>query len=82
VWLEEGQLLRDITRLSGVPAVLIHGRLDVTSPLDVPWLLSQSWAESELVVVDDAGHRGSPTMTAALVAATDGLRARSVTPPR
>ena len=81
-WLEEGQLLRDITRLAGVPAVLIHGRLDVTSPLDVPWMLSEAWDGSELVVVDDAGHRGSPTMTAALVAATDSLRASRREPPR
>ena len=32
-WLEEGALLRDASRLAGIPGVLIHGRLDLGSPL-------------------------------------------------
>lgn len=57
-FVEEGALLRDAGRLAGIPGVLIHGRLDVSSPLDVPWELSQAWPDGELVVVDDAGHGG------------------------
>ena len=70
-WLEDGALLRGVERLSGVPAVLVHGRLDVSSPLDVPWSLARSWEGSELVVVDGEGHTGGPAMTDAVVAATD-----------
>jgi proline iminopeptidase len=70
-WLEEGALLRDIGRLAGIPAVLVHGRLDLSSPLDVPWSLARSWPGSKLVVIDGAGHSGGPGMTEALVAATD-----------
>jgi proline iminopeptidase len=70
-WLEEGALLRDIERLAGIPAVLVHGRLDLSSPLDVPWDLARSWPASKLVVIDGAGHSGGPGMTDALVAATD-----------
>src|SRR6266540_2996414 len=33
-WLEEGALLRDAGRLAGIPGVLIHGRLDLSGPLD------------------------------------------------
>ena len=69
-FLEEGQLLRDIERLHGIPAVLIHGRYDVSGPLDTAWALHRAWPGSELVVLDDTGHGGG-SMTAAIVAATD-----------
>jgi proline iminopeptidase len=70
-WLPDGALLRDVEKLADIPAVLIHGRLDLSSPLDVPWTLAESWDASELVVIDDAGHTGGPAMTTALMAATD-----------
>ncbi len=71
-WLEDGALLRDVRRLSGIPGVLIHGRLDLSSPLATAWQLSRNWPGSELVVIDEAGHdAGDPGMSAAIVAATD-----------
>jgi proline iminopeptidase len=71
-WLEEGQLIRDAGLLAGVPGVLIHGRHDLGSPLHTAWQLHQAWPVSELVVVDDAGHR-SRTLGDHLVAALDRL---------
>ena len=50
-------------RLHGIPAVLIHGRLDVSSPLSTAWRLHQAWPGSELIVVEDEGH-GGPKMAA------------------
>jgi proline iminopeptidase len=71
-WLEDGVLLREAGRLAGIPGVLVHGRLDVSSPLDTAWQLARAWPGSELVVVEEAGHSsGDPGMTEALVAATD-----------
>ena len=70
-WLEEDALLRGVDALAGIPGVLIHGRLDVSSPLDVPWSLAQAWPGSELMILDQAGHDVGPEMTAALVRATD-----------
>ena len=70
-WLPDGAVLRDVEKLAEIPAVLIHGRLDLSSPLDVPWTLAELWDASELVVIDDAGHTGGPAMTTALMAATD-----------
>ena len=29
--------------LAGIPGVLIHGRFDLGSPPDVPWLLHRAW---------------------------------------
>lgn len=63
-WLEEGALLRDAGRLKGIPGVLLHGRLDMSSPLDTAWELSRAWPEAELVVIGDSGHKGSKTVRA------------------
>jgi proline iminopeptidase len=65
-WLEDGVLLRDAHRLTGIPGVLVHGRLDLGSPLENAWLLARAWPDAELVVVDDAGHTGSDTAEAQL----------------
>ena len=73
-WLEDGQLLREAGRLSGIPGVLIHGRLDISSPLSTAWELAQAWPGSELVIVERSGHSSAgPGMAEAIVAATDGF---------
>jgi proline iminopeptidase len=64
-FLEDGALLRDAGRLAGIPGVLIHGRIDLSSPLDIPWQLHAAWPGSELIVIEDAGHGGQPTWNAA-----------------
>jgi proline iminopeptidase len=61
-WLEEGALLRDAERLAGIPGVLIHGRLDMGSPLQTAWELARAWPDARLVVIEDSGHTGSDTM--------------------
>lgn len=55
-FLPDGQLLRRMPRLHGIPAVLLHGRLDISSPLDTAWQVHRRWPGSDLVVLDDAGH--------------------------
>jgi proline iminopeptidase len=65
-FLQPGQLLRDLPRIAHIPAVLIHGRLDVSGPLDTAWDLHRNWPASTLVVLDDTGHGGS-SMTDELV---------------
>ena len=71
---EDGVLMRDAARLTGIPGVLIHGRLDLSSPLDIPWQLSRAWPGSRLIVIDDAGHgAGQPGMREAVLAALDGF---------
>jgi proline iminopeptidase len=71
-WLEDGILLREAGRLAGIPGVLVHGRLDVSSPLVTASELARAWPGSDLIVVEEAGHSsGEPGMSEALVAATD-----------
>ena len=58
-WLAPDEIVSNAGQLAGIPGWLIHGRLDVSSPLDAPWRLHQAWPDSELIVVDDEGHGGS-----------------------
>jgi proline iminopeptidase len=64
----EGGLLAGMDRVAEIPGVLIHGRLDVSSPLVTAWELHKAWPNSELIVVDDEGH-GGDAMIDALIAA-------------
>lgn len=68
-FLDDDQLIRDAPLLDGIPGVLIHGRYDVSSPLETPWRLSKRWKTSRLEVIDDAGHGGGESF-AGLVADT------------
>ena len=71
-FLEDGVLLRNAHVLSGIPGILVHGRLDLGAPLVTAWQLSRAWPGSELIIVADAGHSpGDPGMNEALIAATN-----------
>jgi len=72
-WLEDGALLRRADHLHGIPGVLVHGRLDIGSPLVSAWELAQQWPDADLVVVDKDGHSGD-TITARMLDATDRFR--------
>ena len=74
-WLADGQLLRDAHRLDGIPGVLVHGRLDIGSPTDVPWLLAQAWGGAELHLVA-AGHAGGEDMLTCVLEATNRFARR------
>ena len=67
-FLEEDQLLRDASILNGIPGVLIHGRYDISSPLETAWHLARRWTTSRLEVVDDAGHGGGGLVAATIAA--------------
>lgn len=55
-FLEDDQILRNAGLLKTIPGILIHGRYDVSSPLETAWQLHKNWPGSELHVVADAGH--------------------------
>jgi proline iminopeptidase len=69
-WLDRDELVRNALKLAGMPGVLIHGRFDIGSPPDVPWLLSQAWPEAELHLVN-TGHTGGDEMTEKMITALD-----------
>jgi len=68
-WLEEGALLGGAHRLAGIPGVMIHGRRDMSCPVAAAWNLASAWPDSELIVLDDAGHLRSESKRLALLRA-------------
>ena len=69
-WLQEDELLGRAHRLAGIPGVIIHGRLDLGSPVATAWELVRAWPDAELLVIADAGHTGSDAMREAALVAT------------
>lgn len=74
-FLGEDQLLRKVATLNGIPGVLIHGRYDVSSPLETAWRLAQRWTTSQLHIIDDMGH-GGQSFPAVVVEALNRLAAQ------
>lgn len=68
----DDQLLANAYRLRNIPAVIVQGRYDVVCPARSAWDLHQSWPQSDLRIVPDAGHSGfEPGIVHELVLATD-----------
>ncbi len=57
-FLGEQGVLDCLGKVTHLPAVLIHGRLDVSGPLVTAWELHKRWPGSRLVVIDHEGHGG------------------------
>ncbi|HEX6661643.1 MAG TPA: prolyl aminopeptidase [Sphingomicrobium sp.] len=71
-WLEEGQLLRDASKLRGIPGVIVQGRHDTCTPPMAAWKLKTVWPEVELNIIPDGGHLFSePGVLDGLIRATD-----------
>ena len=73
----EDQLLRDVHRIRAVPAVIVHGRYDMCTPMVNAWDLKKAWPEADLRIVDDGGHAVTePGLVAEMVAATERFKHR------
>ena len=71
-WLEEDQLVRDVQRLHGIPAVIVQGRYDMPCPVHYAWRLHKAWPQAEFHLVEGAGHAASePGILDRLIRATD-----------
>lgn len=73
-FLDDDVLVRDAAKLDGIPGVMIHGRYDVSGPLEAAWQLARRWSTSRLVVLDE-GH-GGPAFGPAIVEALDEFARR------
>ena len=62
-------------RIAGIPAVLVRGRLDISTPLGVAWRLAQQLPLATLHVVEDEDHGGAAITSRLLVEATDRFAA-------
>ncbi|MFI0716495.1 alpha/beta fold hydrolase [Streptomyces inhibens] len=75
-WLQEDQLLRSAHKLAGIPAVLVHGRHDMSSPVQTAWELAKAWPHARLHIIEDSGHAGSDAMQQAVRAAIEEFKNR------
>lgn len=79
-WSNDGFLRGDDTivnrmaAIGHIPAVLIHGRRDISGPVATPWRLHRAWPASRLVIVEAEGH-GGPLSTEAACQALDAFAA-------
>ena len=71
-YLDAGQLLADVSRIHGIPGIIVQGRYDICTPPTSAWAVHKAWPGSELWIVPDAGHSASePGIVDGLVRATD-----------
>ena len=71
-WFDEGQLIRNASRLGTIPGVIVQGRYDTCTPPRTAWDLHRAWPEAELRMIPDAGHAyDEPGILDALIEATD-----------
>jgi proline iminopeptidase len=74
-FLPEGQLISNVSVLNDIPGVLLHGRYDISSPLETASRLHKAWRGSVLQLIDDAGHGGG-SMPASVAAAVNRIALR------
>ncbi len=77
LFLPEGWLLENVTRVRHVPAVIVQGRYDAVCPPATADDLHRAWPEAAYHVVPDAGHSAfEPGIRSLLVGTMDELRGR------
>lgn len=73
-FLRDSPLLESTAKLPDVPITIVHGRRDLTCPVEAAWSLHRAIPGSRLRVIPDAGHLSSePPMVDALVDETNQM---------
>ena len=73
-FLEPNQILANMSSISHIPGIIVHGRYDMVCPFDQAKLLHDLWEESELHIIRDAGHsQMEPGIVDNLVKATQAF---------
>lgn len=71
---EDGWILNNMDRLSGIQGAIVQGRYDMICPPVRAWELARAWPECDLRMVRNAGHALSePGISAELVRIMDGI---------
>lgn len=80
-FLEPDQVLRNVSRLAGIPGYIVHGRYDMVCPPDQAWELAEKWPDAELDLVREGGHSAfDSAMVDVLIRATERLARRLGSP--
>jgi proline iminopeptidase len=73
-FIENTPILDNIDAIRHIPTTIIHGRFDMVCPLEQAWQLKKYWPESELLIIDMAGHvANEPKIINALIKATNSF---------
>jgi proline iminopeptidase len=54
--MRSGQLLAEAGKLKGIPAIIVQGRHDLLCPPATSHALSLLWPDSQVRIVEGAGH--------------------------
>ena len=74
-FMDEDQLIRNVHKISHLPAVIVQGRYDVVCPPISAYRLHQAWPQSKLLMITHAGHAATePGIAQELVRATDQFK--------
>lgn len=62
-FLQDGkEILGNVATIGHIPAVLIHGRRDISGPANTAWRLHRQWPASRLCIIESEGHGGPQSM--------------------
>ncbi len=76
-FLQENQLVDNMSKIAHIPAYIVHGRYDMVCPADNAYDVAQVWPAAELDIVREAGHtEKEPGITDALLRASHRLAER------
>lgn len=71
-FMEPNYILNNADKIKDIPTVLVQGRYDVVCPARSAWEVHQKLPNSELIIINDAGHSTLETgTTRALMAAVE-----------
>ena len=56
IFLDDNFILKNIKAIESIPVIIIQGRYDVVCPVRSAWDLNKNLKNSELIIVDNAGH--------------------------
>ena len=62
LFLEENQLLDNVYKIKNIKGYIIQGRYDVICPPQSAYDLSKAWTNSEIKIIEKAGHSSSEPM--------------------
>ena len=75
IFLEDDFILKNIKTIESIPTKIIQGRYDIVCPVRSAWDLNKKLKNSELIIVDDAGHSMSEKgISTELIKAVKGIQ--------
>ena len=76
-FIQENQILDNISEISHIPSIIVHGRYDMVCSLDGAYELHKKWVASQLHVIREAGHSSTDLgIQDALIHATQDMADR------